>query len=96
MPYEAQVSSQGFYDPIVYYLEISYREYTKQNGKVASNVYSLLEAKGGKTILMFPIFFTAQFQNWLLTMVLYIIVGLEPMWWLHWLYDYTWHSMDQV
>jgi len=67
MPCEAQAFSQGFYDPFASCLERSYKEYAQQNGRVVLNVYSLLGAKGGKTILIFPIFYIAQFQFKLLT-----------------------------
>lgn len=89
MPCEAQASSQSCYDPFASRLERSYKEHTQQNGKVVLNDYSLLETKGGKTLLNLFIFYTAQFQVWLLTMAMYLIACLELMRWLHWLHDYT-------
>jgi len=83
IPCEAQASFQGYYDRIASYLDGSYKEYTQHKGKSPLNVYSLLQAKGGKTCLIFPIYLTAQFQSCLLTMILYLIAGLELMWWLH-------------
>jgi len=79
MPCEAQAYSQGFHDPFASCLERSYREYIQQNGKVDLNVYSLLELKGGKPIVIFSIFNVDQFQFWLLTMVFDLIAGLELM-----------------
>jgi len=73
MPCEAQASSQGFYDPFASYLERSYREYIQQNGKIDLNFYSLLEVKGGKTVVIFYILYVDQFQFWLLTMVLILL-----------------------
>jgi len=79
MPFEAQASSQGFYDSFTSCLERSYREYIQQNGKFELNVYSLLEVKGGKTIVILSIFYVDRFQFWLLTMVFNLIAGLELM-----------------
>jgi len=92
---EAQACTQGSYDLIASFLEGSYRKYIQHNGKSVSNAYPLLQIKGGNKVLIFSIYLTAQFQCWLLILISYLIVGLELMWWLHWLYDYTWHSMSR-
>lgn len=56
MPYEVQVSAQGYYDTMASCLEGSYREYTQHNDKNVLNAYSLLPAKGGKIVVIFPIY----------------------------------------
>ena len=83
MPCEAQASSQGSYGLIASFLEGSYGEYTQHNGKSVLNVYSLLQAKGGEIVVIFPIYYIAQYQYWLMTMVMFLIAGLELMQWLH-------------
>jgi len=86
---EAQASIQGFYDPIASYLEGFYRDNSQHYGKVDFNAYLLLEVKGGKSVLIIPIFCNALFQTWTLAMMVYLLAGLELIQWLHWLYDYT-------
>jgi len=60
-----------------------------KNLVVYFNSYSLLEENGGKADVIFPIFCYDQSQPRILTVIFFLIVGLEPIQWLHWLYDYT-------